>query len=85
MRRSYSSNQFRSYACRILFPSSKFQQDTEAELADYCVSALSTRGWRESTYGRNDCNKENSGAASNTYNRTPQKVRTFISKLQRNS
>jgi len=67
-----------SYACSFLFTKDKIQRDSDDKVTDYYRGP---RGWRESPHGKNDCNKENSGAASNLYIRTPQRVRTRVTKL----
>jgi len=78
MRRSYSFNPFRSYACSCSFKD-KIRQDSENKSMPFYTKA---RGWQE-THGKNDSNKENSGATDTLYNRTPQRVRSCCHKIYR--
>ncbi|XP_012061664.1 PREDICTED: M-phase inducer phosphatase-like [Atta cephalotes] len=64
--RNYSTT-LKSVNERFLNPKDKICQDSN----DY-VNTSNSRGWQE--FLKNDYNKENCGAASNLYSRTPQRV-----------
>ena len=64
-------NRFYSYVYRFLCPKDKIYQDSN----DF-INTSNSRGWQE-FLEKNDYNKENCGAASNFYSRTPQRVSVF--------